>query len=124
MQTNSEGYPQSQEISKYNDATFSIIRLHEMWNDCKMHIKHGNLVAWKFELDNVWLELYNDVMRRNNKYELVKDNIRLMETISNSKNRNALFQSLLRRHEFLRQMQDISGKGGVYHDEDDELGDA
>ena len=62
----------SAQISKYNDAGFSISRLHDSWILCKQYIRTGNFRMWKIELDNIWMELITDVLRQKNKDELIK----------------------------------------------------
>jgi len=111
------------QVSKYNDAGLSISRLNDSWILCKQYIRRGNFRMWKIELDNIWLELVTDVIRSNNKEKLFKRNNLLMENIAKSKNRNGLFFNLMARHCFLREVQDIAGKAGVYIDEDDEAFD-
>lgn len=108
------------QISKYNDANFSILRLNEMWMSCRQSINNGNLLAWKTELDNIWLELYNDTQRNKDTKELLERNTKFKTEIARSRNRTALFNALIKRHEFLRQLQDMSGKAGLYIDEDEQ----
>ncbi len=110
----------SKQVSKYNDASFSISRLHENWLRCYKYIRSGNFKAWKYELDLIWLELFPDILRQDNKEQVKKKNMVLRKNIAISKSKSKLFFNLMKRHEFLREIQDSSGKGGVYVDEDDE----
>jgi hypothetical protein len=109
------------QVSKYNDAAFSISRLNDSWNLCKIYIRRGNFKAWKIELDNIFLELYPDLLKQDNNKELEKENDELMANIANSKNKRELFFNLMKRHSFLRKLQDLAGKAGVYVGEYDEL---
>ena len=111
---------ESKQISKYNDASFSISRLHESWLRCNRYIRSGIFKKWKIELDTIWLELFPDVLRQTDSKELIKKNVQSMKLVALSKNRNEMFFNLMERHQFLRQVQDASGKGGVYVDEDEE----
>lgn len=112
---------ESKQTSKYNDAMLSISRLNDSWNLCKQFISMGNYTKWKFELDKVWLELFPDVLKqKQEKDKVIFRNKELRKKVALSKNKNELYFNLLERHEFLRELQDMSGKGGVYIDENDE----
>lgn len=111
---------EANQISKYNDAGLSIQRLHDMWIACKHYIRTGRLHSWKTELDNIWLELYPDILRQKNSTETIKTNLRYMEKIAMSKKRTELFFNIFKRHEFLRGLQDLAGKAGIYVDENEE----
>lgn len=113
------------EISKYNDAGLSIARLHEHWTKCEEFANNGELIRWKFRLDSIWRELTPDVQRIMNKNmdrgkELIKTNYNLSMGIGKSKNSSELYSNINKRHEFLRRLQDESGKASVYVDPDDE----
>ena len=111
---------ENNQISRFNDAGFSIQRLNQIWVMCRHYIKHGKLSSWKVELDNVWLELYPDIARQSNSDDLKKQNVKLQISISKSVSKNAMYFNLMRRHEFLRGLQDVAGKAGVYVDENEE----
>ena len=113
-------FEQERQISKYNDASFSISRLHESWLICKQCIRRGNFKRWKIELDNIWLELFPDILRQPNKKELKKRNNKCMILISQSENKTQMFFNLMKRHSFLRECQDLAGKAGIYRDENEE----
>lgn len=107
-------------VSKYNDAQLSMLRLNDMWIACRSYMTSGKLFRWKRELDSVWLELYIDVERQPNANELKKENFELMKNIAEAKSRSQLYFALYKRHEFLRGLQDIAGKAGVYDDPNNE----
>ncbi len=115
-----EGGDDSSQVSKYNDAGLSVSRLHESWLLCKIYIRRGKLFSWKTELDNVWMELITDVIRQDDSDKLMKKNEILMEKISQSKNRYILYTNLMKRHCFMRELQDLVGKAGVYVDANSE----
>jgi hypothetical protein len=105
-------------LSEYNDASLSILRLHETWIAIENFANSGNLYGWKYKLDSVWRELYVDVLRNPKKEEVIKKNNTLMNSISKAKTRATLYFALHKRHEFLREVQDLAGKAGKYSDED------
>ncbi len=108
------------QISKYNDAGLSISRLHDMWLRCRIYKNRGSFSAWREQLVDVWLELYPDVLRRKNFKELINDQQKFMKKYSKSKNRTEKYFNLIEWQEFLRGLQDIAGKAGVYADENEE----
>lgn len=110
----------TKQISKYNDAFLSISRLNESWLRCNRFMKTGNFQSWKFELDIIWLELFPDILRQSDKQMLFKKNDEQRVLLSKSKNKEQLFFRLMKRHEFMRMIQDKAGKGGVYVDENEE----
>ncbi len=113
---------ENKQTSKYNDAGYSISRLHDNWLRCYSYIRRGKFTSWKIELDIIWLELFPDVLRHTdcNKYKK-ENNIHIKTIAQCSNNKDKLFYSLTKRQEFLRELQDGSGKGGVYVNENEEL---
>ncbi len=105
------------ETSKFNDAGLSISRLNDSWILCKAFIRRGKFKAWKSELDLIWLELYPDIMRKEDSKDFIKRNRKFMIDIAKSKKRSELFFNTMARHEFLREVQDLAGKAGQYIDE-------
>ncbi len=113
------------QISKYNDAGYSISRLNEHWIQAERYANAGLLTKWKFKLDSLWRELFPDLMRikaTDDKKcgKLIIKNTKLMISIAKAKKQNELYFYLNKRHEFLRELQDLAGKAGVYVDENDE----
>lgn len=108
------------QTSTYNEAGFSISRLHNYWVKCEYYAQRNLLTKWKFLLDSIWRELYHDVERLNNTVKIKKENEELMKSIAFSKSRTQLYFNIQKRHEFLKKVQDSSGKGGSYRDESDE----
>ena len=111
------------QISRYNEAAMQIMRLHELWLKAELYANRGLLIKWKFILDSVWRELYSDVKRKENLTEVMNNNIKLKKTISECKLTSELYSALNDRHEFLKEVQDSVGKGGMYMDADDDAFD-
>lgn len=109
---------ESRQISKFNEAGFSIMRLNKYWLKAEYYARKGSFKQWKFMLDTIWRELYHDVKRINDP-KLMKKNNSLMLEIANSKTKAQLYFNLSKRHEFLKEIQDLSGKSGDYKDEDE-----
>jgi len=106
--------------SKYNEAGFNILRLHNSWLRCAQYRSNANLDKWKWELDNVWSDLVQDVTKEKlgNEYTIVlQKNSALKKIVAQYyDDKNKLYLALDARHNFLRQLQDRVGKGGVYDD--------
>ncbi len=107
------------ESSKYNEAALQIMRLHNLWVKIEENINKGNLKEWQFLLNSVWRELRADVNHVSNKDERIKINkyLKLKVLVSASKTNSEWHENLNARHEFLKQLQDDVGKGGIYEDD-------
>lgn len=107
------------ESSKYNEAAMQIMRLHNLWVKIEENINKGNLKEWENLLDSVWRELSADTNHISNGDGLTKENkfLRLKVLVAASKTRTEHYNALNKRHEFLKRLQDKSGKGGIYEDE-------
>ena len=110
------------EVSKYNEASFQIMRLHEFWVRAEAYANAGMFDKWKFILDSIWRELYSDVLRMTDENRRTTKNmkIKINTEIAQAKNQTKLYQALIKKHEFLKEIQDRSGKGAMYVDEDEE----
>lgn len=106
------------QFSKYNEAAQQVSRLHESWVIIKSLRRKGKLVDWNFELDDIFCELSGD---RNWKPEYEKSFYNFMPLYVEAKKQGqaALYQLLLKKHIFLKQLQDKLGKGGAYKEKDD-----
>lgn len=111
------------QISRYNEAAMQIMRLNDLWLKAEFYANRGLLVKWKFILDSVWRELYSDVKRKVDSVKTINDNIKLKKAISKSKLSHEMYAALNDRHEFLKEVQDSVGKGGMYMDADDDAFD-
>ena len=107
------------ESSKYNEAAMQIMRLHNLWVKIEEHVNKGSLEEWQYLLDSVWRELRADVNHLQTQKNKIEENkkLRLKVLIAKSKNRTEWYNTLNERHEFLKQLQDDVGKGGIYEDE-------
>ena len=107
------------QTSRFNEATFQIERLHNLWLAIGRNSRHGrsNLTAWKFLLDEVWRELIADVEKMADTEGIKKENEKLKKNIVNARGQEDLYNALDERHCFLKIIQDKSGKGGSYQDE-------
>ena len=105
----------SQEVSRYNEASFQIYRLHECWVKSNNNARIGNFDAWRWELDIIWRELIADVRKRlPNQEDVVKRNDEIKAIIKKAKTKEDIYEALNTRHEFLKWVQDEVGKGGSY----------
>jgi hypothetical protein len=115
MKTNS--IPIDVQYSKYNEAAQQISRLHELWLKIAELRRRGRLSDWNFELDSVFTELAGD---KNCTPEHEKEFYKFMpEYVNSKKNPAQLYQVLLRKHVFLKRLQDQLGKGAAYNKKDD-----
>jgi hypothetical protein len=112
------------ESSLFNEAMLQITRLHNSWVKCKGFRTHADLYSWRWELENIWSELSIDARRlqdrewiRNeyNIYISVLD--KQIDVAYKNNNRVMLYTLLDRKEQYLRLLQDKSGKGGSYRDE-------
>ncbi len=107
------------ESSKYNEAAMQIMRLHNLWVKIEENVNKGNLLEWQFLLDSVWRELRADIDHISKGEDLTQENklLKLKVLVAASKTRTEYYNALNKRHEFLKRLQDKSGKGGIYEDE-------
>ncbi|KKN20290.1 hypothetical protein LCGC14_0937020 [marine sediment metagenome] len=108
------------QISKYNDAGLSISRLHDIWLRCRSYKNRGMFKQWREQLVDAWLELYPDVLRQTDYKDLIKKQQIFMKKVSQSKNPTELYFNLINWQQFLRSLQDLAGKAGVYANENEE----
>jgi len=115
--------PEPQGKSNFNEASFQISRLDDDWQACKRHRQNGNMVAWRWGLHNVWLELCYDAERLdgekdadNKYYQKNKTFNKIIRRLFVLESWSALFLALTEYQEFLYKLQNASGKGGLYHE--------
>lgn len=106
--------------SDFNEAKSQLFRLHNLYLDCRNYTKKGDLIAFKWALEDIWTELCPDARVLGGKDDLgpTKDNKyfteieRLNKDIASAGvDRDKLYQSLLNKYRFLRFLQDDAGKG-------------
>jgi hypothetical protein len=117
-----------EKISEYNQAALQILRLHNAWISCSRHRMEGNLVQYKWDLDNIELELASDIDRLDQKKKeidkftnkITKLNSLILFYELNKKNMQ-YFLKLREKEVLLRIIMERSGKGGKlkFVDEDD-----
>jgi len=117
-----------EKISEYNQAGLQILRLHNAWTSCSLHRKQGNLTAYKWDLEDIQMELYADIKRmdenKKNKYNFEKQieeiNFKIL-FYELKKNLFRYYTSLLKKEALLRYIMEKAGKGSKmkYADEDE-----
>ena len=103
------------ELSKYNEAALQIMRLNGLWIKFESHLQENEFFYMEKTLDSIWLELYADAVKKNKDYYLLA-----VETIDRSmvasENRGIYLKRLKFKASFMKRLQDVVGKGGVYQD--------
>lgn len=96
-------------ISKFNEARMQLFRLNLSWMKCSQFASSGNLIGWKWELDNIWRELASDAGKGDVEKNL-EHNIRV--SIAERKgSRQLLYKCLNDKQIWLRSIQENAGKG-------------
>jgi hypothetical protein len=120
------------DTSKYNEGLLQIQRLHNIYLRCQTLSVADNLVEWHFELQGVWRELSRDALKLNpihqQKIKVFDDHINSCFGFENGigsvetviKDRIKLRKLLMEKEIYLRNIQDLCGKGGSYKDESSE----
>ena len=97
-------------VSEFNEASFQIMRLHELWLKANLQSVKGDLIGWKWTLDSIWRELAADAIVKDKEKYFMKLKL-LNSKIAQSKGSN-LYTSLDGKHIFLKTLQEDLGKGG------------
>jgi hypothetical protein len=119
--------------SKYNEAMLQIQRLHFAWVNSNNYARNGEFQKWRWELDVIWRELFSDIKKlHKDKTEKILErfselgavdvydlNERIKIKIDNTKGKE-FYSWLDKRHLFLKELQDMVGKGSVFQDASDE----
>ena len=113
------------QVSRFNETINHLIRLNNLYQQCNEHSSKGNLSRWKGILDAVWRELSSSAVKlderiknENDKWTYRKEQID--KKLLNIKNREEAYNILNEKEEFLRLLQDKSGKGTDWTDDDDD----
>ena len=126
-----EGEAKPEESSKYNEAALQIIRVNNLWVKIENCVNEGELYKWQPLLDSIWREFRADVNHlpntvkegdtysEKNKVIRMNKTLKLKVLISGSNTRTEWNNALNERHEFLKQLQDKVGKGGIFVDNSD-----
>lgn len=125
---------QPQQTSKYNEAVNQLTRLDFLWQSCNELSTSGNLLTWRWTLDAAWRELFTSAIKLNEqnkkpnefdeRYNKDKSWIEIkkeiQERILQSRGRVNLYKNLSEYEEFLKLLQDTSGKGTKWKENEDD----
>ena len=105
----------------YNESINQLYRINNLWQNCNAYASTGRLLNWKWTLDCVWRELSPDAVRLDKTIEKdedkwVKKKDKVNKTVGDARNNEALYIALNIKEEFLRMLQDQSGKGTILKD--------
>lgn len=104
-----------QKLSEFNEAVFQIQRLHNLWVECHVCTKRGDINHYKWVLDRTWLELYVDAKRldddKRRTFKYIETLNKINEKVAKAKTKDELYAILKEKEMFLRELQDTSGKG-------------
>lgn len=102
--------------SKFNAAFLQFDRLNSLWNDANNHSRNGMPMKWNRDLDALWRELIAHASP-GDETEFKK----LSQNIWENKDDDTILYGLLMKKEVLiRKLEDKSGKGTAYEDEDND----
>lgn len=118
----------SDEQSAFNEASYQLMRLHQLWELCHQHSMRGELDKLRWTLDRVGQELAIDAVRinGNNLDEFTQWNqknpyLRQLSEIDDAittahkgRDKAKLYAALKLKEQYLRAIQDGAGKGGKY----------
>ena len=96
-------------ISEYNEAGNQILRLHNIWLDCRRYREAGSLGKYKWALDSAEIELTLDILDKQTELDTLNTKIVTNFGVK-------LYINLMKKEKLLRQIQDQAGKGGKYKD--------
>lgn len=103
-----DSFDKKKAVSEFNEASYQILRLHNLWTNCNSYSTRGMLIEWKWTLDRVWIELSADSDKKKGHAE----KIRLLNLkIAELKNPVELYDGLQEKEIFLRALQEEVGKG-------------
>ena len=131
-------------ISEFNEAGYQIQRLHNIWLACRVAKEKGNLKDYKLLLDSAKIELNNDLEKKDSVKHNFKERLEKLDDVieeyssfvfissGNINNlnpklkdifyrmREILYKKLQKKEELIREIQEAAGKGGKYHDFEEE----
>ncbi len=124
----------SDSTSVFNEGALQIQRLHSLWLQCGSYARKGDYNKWRWVMDCVWRELSNDALIefktdysseediKKNKYFVRHGEIdEQIGDAKKSKDGRACYLALSNMEIFLRNLQDIVGKGSKRKDKDEHL---
>lgn len=123
----------SNETSRYNSGLLEIERLDEIWRACRVCSVLGNLDRWNYEIESAWRELSINSKKEKQEYfkQCGKKIIAFNNAIENCHGfendvggnkyiitkPKTLRKILTQKEQFVRGIQEKSGKGSSYKDE-------
>jgi len=109
-------------ISAFNEAAFQVQRIHNIWLDLRKNRERGNLLACKWILDSLELELYYDAKKLSEDYliRLEKINKEIDSISLIKKSGGLLYIKLMEKEKLLREILQESGKGSTYKRKDED----
>lgn len=125
--------------SSFNQAGYQIIRLHGLWESANKASRGGRLEEWRWVLGTIWRELSPDALRlggtsfedrEKNKFYVelgridkhIEDAVLVMGVKETERiGRRAFFMALVTKEEFLRNLEELSGKGAKLEDKNRDL---
>lgn len=105
-------------LSDFNEGQLQLQRLHNIWLKCNYFLTRGDYLNWNWNLDCAWIELSPDAYDFDKQTKEEEDKYfskieKLNEDVSNSlKNKDGLYKLLMKKHIFLKLLQERVGKGG------------
>jgi len=112
------GYQEYSKVATYNSMEAIIWRINDLWARFNSYVLRGKLIEANWVLDRLWGEFVADAddttkhpdkqTFRNFRFEFAK--------LNKIKEKNKVYDFLMRKEEFLRILQDKQGKG-VKHQE-------
>jgi len=111
-------------ISRYNEAYYQILRLHNKWVLADISRESGDFKRLAWILDGIELELHVDLLRVDSQFSTFKGEERLKKinkNLNNIKNNAELYFVLKEKMRFLKEVQDKSGKGAMWKTEDEDV---
>ncbi len=113
------------QVSRFNETINHLIRLNNLYQQCNEHSSKGNLARWKGILDAVWRELSSSASKldekiKDDKLKWVTKKKEIDDKLLKSTNRDEAYNLLSEKEQFLRLLQDKSGKGTDWQDEDED----
>ena len=98
-------------LSDYNEAANQIFRLDNLYQLAGKYSRDGELIKWKWVLENIWRELATDAFESNEyryKIEIIKHNTEILKARND---KSKLYHALNNKEIWLRCLQDEVGKG-------------
>lgn len=113
----------SKKRAKHQDSLNQIFRIDRLWQDTHAHSRAGELLKWNWDLDRVWVEYSGDLNKLKDGAKKLKQrfyeiNLKLTKC---KLNRAALYDTLMEKETFLRELQTKLGKGTNYVTEDNDM---